>query len=171
MIIVITGLMASGKSTVAQLLAQRFSLGVHLRGDAFRRMIVSGRADMADPPSEEALRQLQLRYALAAQAAKSYAEAGFDVIVQDNYYGASLPAFVQMLLPHNAQVFVLNPDVDTIARREAARPKRGYGGYAVAPLHAAFLAETPRIGHWIDNSAQTPQETVDAIWGVLAPSP
>ncbi|MGH3984613.1 MAG: adenylyl-sulfate kinase [Pseudonocardiaceae bacterium] len=48
-IIVITGLMASGKSTVAQALAQRLPLAAHVRGDAFRWMIVSGRAELTPP--------------------------------------------------------------------------------------------------------------------------
>ena len=45
-IYLITGVMASGKSTVAQLLAERLPRAVHLRGDVFRRMIVSGREEM-----------------------------------------------------------------------------------------------------------------------------
>ena len=44
-IILITGNMASGKSTVAQALAEQLPKSVHLRGDLFRRMIVSGRSD------------------------------------------------------------------------------------------------------------------------------
>lgn len=44
-IILITGIQAAGKSTVAQLLAERLPRSVHVRGDLFRRMIVSGRAD------------------------------------------------------------------------------------------------------------------------------
>jgi dephospho-CoA kinase len=40
---VITGVMAAGKSTVADLLARRFDRGVHVRGDVFRKMIVTGR--------------------------------------------------------------------------------------------------------------------------------
>ena len=39
MIIVITGVMAAGKSTVAQLLAESLDESVHLRGDIFRRLI------------------------------------------------------------------------------------------------------------------------------------
>lgn len=58
----ITGVMASGKSTTAQALAQALPRCVHLRGDLFRRMIVTGREEMADPPTEEALRQLHLRF-------------------------------------------------------------------------------------------------------------
>jgi cytidylate kinase len=72
MIYVITGLMASGKSTVAELLAREFTRSVHLRGDLYRRMIVCGRKEMSEAPGEEALRQLDLRYRLATQAAKEY---------------------------------------------------------------------------------------------------
>lgn len=58
-IVLITGAMASGKSTVAQALAERLPRSVHLRGDVFRRMIVNGRAEMTFELSAEARRQLQ----------------------------------------------------------------------------------------------------------------
>jgi len=35
-IYVITGIMAAGKSTVAQMLAEHFEKGVHVRGDVYR---------------------------------------------------------------------------------------------------------------------------------------
>ena len=41
-IYLITGLMASGKSTVSDLLAKSIEKCVHLRGDVFRKMIISG---------------------------------------------------------------------------------------------------------------------------------
>jgi dephospho-CoA kinase len=47
MIIAVTGAMAAGKSTVAQLIAERLPRAVHVRGDVFRRMIVSGRFEIA----------------------------------------------------------------------------------------------------------------------------
>ena len=59
-IILITGNMASGKSSVAQALAERLPKSVHLRGDVFRRMIVSGQAPMTVNLSEEAERQLEV---------------------------------------------------------------------------------------------------------------
>jgi predicted kinase len=79
---VITGLMAAGKSTVAQALAELLTPSVHLRGDVFRKMIVNGRAEMSPTPSTEALEQLSLRYRLACDAAASYAQAGFTVVIR-----------------------------------------------------------------------------------------
>ena len=67
----ITGPMAAGKSTVARLLASRFTRGVCLEGDLFRRSIVSGREDITPDASPEALEQLRLRYSLAAFAEDS----------------------------------------------------------------------------------------------------
>jgi cytidylate kinase len=53
----ITGPMASGKSTVARLLAQRFERGVDVEGDVFRRNVAAGRHEMAPDPSREASRE------------------------------------------------------------------------------------------------------------------
>jgi len=61
MIFLITGIMASGKSTVGELLAQNFPKSVHLRGDVFRKMMVKGRVEMSEDPTPEALYQLDLR--------------------------------------------------------------------------------------------------------------
>ncbi len=63
---------------------------MHLRGDVFRKMIVSGRVDISTQPSDEAVRQLHLRYRLAADAAKAYYDNGFSVVLQDNYYGEEI---------------------------------------------------------------------------------
>lgn len=43
-IVLITGIQAAGKSTIAQALAERLPRSVHVRGDLFRRMVVNGRA-------------------------------------------------------------------------------------------------------------------------------
>jgi dephospho-CoA kinase len=56
-IIVVTGIQASGKSTVSRLLAQRFAHGVHVEADALQHMIVSGGEWVGEPgaPSGEAV--------------------------------------------------------------------------------------------------------------------
>lgn len=159
----LTGVMASGKSTTAQTLAERLPRCVHLRGDLFRRMIVSGREEMADPPSQEALRQLHLRYRLAAQAAGGYWEAGFSVVLQDNYYGPALEEMLSLLAGIPVQVVVLCPGLETVKAREAARGKTGYVGFEPASLLETFRRETPRLGFWLDNSRLTVEESVEKI--------
>ncbi|MGW4498147.1 AAA family ATPase [Micromonospora sp. NPDC004336] len=162
-VVLITGIMAAGKSTVAEALARRLPRSVHLRGDVFRRMVVSGREEMSAEPSEEAWRQLRLRYDLAASAADGYAAAGFTVVLQDVVLGADLPAMVDRIRHRPLAVVVLAPSAEAVAVREEARDKTGYGGWPVADLDATFRAETPRLGLWLDTSAQTPAQTVDEI--------
>lgn len=159
----ITGVMAAGKSTVAQALAARLERGVHLRGDVFRRMIVSGRAEMSEEPSPEAVRQLFLRYRLAADAARTYYAAGFSVALQDNYYGAALPHMLELLQGLPVEAVVLCPRAQVVREREAHRDKTGYTGFAVETLWEQFMRETPRVGLWLDTSDMTPDETVEAI--------
>ncbi|MEV4290092.1 AAA family ATPase [Nonomuraea bangladeshensis] len=160
----ITGIMASGKSTVAQRLAERLPRAAHVRGDAFRRMVVSGRAEMTPEPSEEALRQLRLRYRLTATAADMYAEAGFTPVVQDVVLGAELEHLVNLIHTRPLHVVVLAPRPEVVAAREQGRVKTGYaGGWTPAMLDAVLRRETPRLGLWLDTSEQTPEETVDKI--------
>jgi len=162
-LLVITGLMASGKSTVAQLLAERFTKSVHLRGDAFRRMIVNGAVEMSAQASDEAMNQLKLRYDISIQVALAYLKAGFRVVLQDNYYGEALSYIMSGFRSVNTRLFVLNPTLETIKRREAQRNKNGYHLYDIQALYNAFQRTTPRLGCWIDNSLQSPEETVIEI--------
>ncbi|MFE0592915.1 AAA family ATPase [Micromonospora echinospora] len=162
-VVLITGIMAAGKSTVAELLARRLPRAVHLRGDVFRRMVVSGRAEMSATPSEEAWRQLRLRYDLAASAADTYAAAGFAVVCQDVILGPELAAMVDRIRHRPLAVVVLAPRPEVVAGRERDRPKKGYGDWPVADLDAGFRADTPWIGLWLDTSDQTPEETVTEI--------
>lgn len=162
-IYLITGIMASGKSTVAELLASKIDNCVHLRGDIFRTMIVSGRAEMSAQPSDEAVRQLHLRYRLAAEAARTYYDNGFSVVMQDNYYGEELARMLDMLGDRNVHVVVLCPNVETVKKREALRGKVGYIGFTPEALYADFVRETPKIGFWLDTSEQSPKQSVEDI--------
>lgn len=163
-VILITGIMAAGKSSVAQALAERLPRSVHLRGDIFRRMIVSGRVEMSPEQSGEALQQLRLRYQLAAHSAGLYAQAGFTVVYQDVILGPILRDVVEMLasqLP--TAVVVLCPRPDIVAQREAGRAKIGYAAWTPEMLDHALRTDTPHLGLWLDTSDLTVGQTVDAI--------
>lgn len=163
-IILITGNMASGKSTVAQALAERLLKSVHLRGDTFRRMIINGQAEMGFNLSEDARSQLELRYELAIYAAKRYADAGFTVVYQDIIIGPKLREVADAFAGYRLAVVVLRPSAEVIAAREHERSKTGYPDReSVYKFDQILREETPRIGFWLDNSQLSVEETVDKI--------
>ncbi|MCA0456597.1 MAG: AAA family ATPase [Chloroflexi bacterium] len=165
--ILITGIMASGKSTIAQALAERLPKSVHLRGDVFRRMIVNGRAAMESPLSDAALGQLRLRYQLAAHAANGYCEAGFTVVYQDIIIGDLLNEVVAMRRGWPLYVVVLCPAASVVFERDAHRHKQTYQSWTPEGLDQALRDETPHIGLWLDTSALTIEQTVEAIFNQL----
>jgi predicted kinase len=166
-VILLTGVMAAGKSTVAQQLAERLPMSVHLRGDVFRRMIVNGRAEPEKGFSERAFEQLRLRYHLAALASDLYCAAGFTVVYQDIIIGPILREVVEDLQPLRTRqplhVVVLCPTPGVIAAREAAREKTGYTTWTPDELDHELHTNTPRLGLWLDTSALSVEETVETI--------
>ncbi|MEU3520370.1 AAA family ATPase [Streptomyces sp. NPDC006654] len=163
-VVVIAGVMAAGKSTVAQALAERLPRAAHVRGDVFRRMIVSGREDYTPGASAQATAQLRLRYRLSAATADAYAEAGFTAIVQDVLLGPELRRYADLIRTRPLHVVVLAPSPETVAQREAGRPKTGYGtDWTIADLDRELRRRTEPLGLWLDTSGLTVEQTVEAI--------
>ena len=162
-VIVITGAMAAGKSTVAELLAQQLPKSVHVRGDVFRKMMINGQSQMTLALTEEANAQLQLRYDLAAHTADAFADFGFDAIVQDVIIGDDLSTFIERIRAPQRYLIVLSPSVTALEWREEQRVKAGYVHFSAGALDSVLRSETARIGYWLDSSAQTPEETVADI--------
>jgi predicted kinase len=162
-VVLVTGVMASGKSTVAELLARRLPRAAHVRGDVFRRMIVSGREDPLPSPSEQARAQLRLRHRLSASAADLYAAEGITAVVQDIVLGPDLAAYVDRVRTRPLHVVVLAPSAAAVRARERDRPKSGYGVWTVEALDRELRERTPRLGLWLDSSELTPEQTVTEI--------
>ena len=164
----IIGVQAAGKSTVADLLARQFQRGVHIRGGQFYRWAVRGWVHAGDARAAEARRLLDLRYRLSAMAADEYCRAGFAAVVQDNIFGADVTRWLESVTATPRYLVVLRPSVAVIREREQQR-HRATGKIAYRPGEFSpedfdgFLAETPRIGLWLDTSDMTADETVTQI--------
>lgn len=164
----VLGIQAAGKSTVAELLATKFDRAVHVRGGQFYRFAVRGWVHSGDEPADEARRLLELRYRLSALAADQYWASGFSVVVQDNIFGPDVMAWLSRVTAHPLRLVVLRPSTSVVAERDEARRsstgKTAYrpGGLTIEGLDG-LLEATPRIGLWLDTSAQTPAETVAEI--------
>ncbi|MCH7810743.1 MAG: AAA family ATPase [Chloroflexi bacterium] len=167
-IIVVSGIQGAGKSTVARLLAERFSRAVYIEADTLQRMIVSGGEWMGEPgePPGEAGRQLRLRLHHACLLARSFFEAGFTAVVDDIIIGKRFDDLRADLAGVPFRLVVLAPDVEIAIARDAARE------YTVGEEWARYLDEEQRrtmagSGLWVDSSGQTAAETVDEVMSRL----
>jgi hypothetical protein len=171
-VVLITGLQAAGKSTIAPLLASRLGPpAATLDGDVFYRGVVAGAVGMTPDPAPEAVRQLQLRYAATAKIAQHYADAGFDFTCSDVIFGPDVERWFDALHDVEPHLVVLVPSIDSVVERELGRGSTAYSDWqpadgtladAVRALEQDLLA-TPRRGLWINTTHQTPIETVEAI--------
>lgn len=165
----VTGAQASGKSTVADLLARRFERGVHVRGGSFHRWAVRGWVGVGDAgPEDEVRRLLDLRYRLSALVADEYAAAGFTTVVQDNVYGADVEAWLARVSARPLHLVVLRPAVAVVEQRDEERRHRlgkvAYRGGFTPAVNDGHVATTRRDrGLWLDSSDQTPEQTVDEV--------
>lgn len=164
----VTGAQASGKSTVADLLASRFRRGVHVRGGQFYRWAVRGWVHVGDTDESEARRLLDLRYRLSATVADEYAAAGFTTVVQDNIYGVDVERWFSMIQATSKHLVVLRPRVDVVAARDAERQrtigKVAYRDGFTPTINDTYVGATRReLGLWLDTSEQSPEETVEQI--------
>ncbi|MBV9227672.1 MAG: zeta toxin family protein [Chloroflexi bacterium] len=165
-LIVVTGIMAAGKSTIARLLAQRFARGVHIEADTLQQMIVSGGVWVSQPgePEGEAAQQLRLRLKHMCLLGRSFFEAGFTVVLDDIILGERWQHLQEELHDLPFSLVVLAPRVDVVAsQRDVNRSKNPQGHAWAAYLDRELRATMAGLGLWIDTSEQTPEETVEQI--------
>jgi predicted kinase len=168
---VISGVPASGKTTVSRLLASRLGRAVCVPGDAIRAMVVTGRADMRPDAGEAELAQLKLRYQGALAVASVYLDAGFDVVVEDVIIGPVLREFLALVPVPEMHLVFLDPCAAAVAERDCGRSKTAYGDHwDVGELRDVLRLETARLGLWLDSTGLSAEQTVDRILGDLGAS-
>jgi len=164
----ITGVQASGKSTIANLLARQNERAVHVRGGQFYRWAVSGWTHPTHELSDEARRMLTLRYGLSAYVADQYCQSGFVTVAQDNIFGEDVRTWLDSISSRPRHLVVLRPSIEAVHRRDAQRQRlTGKIAYRAGELTIEDLDDLvgaiPKIGLWLDNSNQQPLETVAEI--------
>jgi adenylylsulfate kinase-like enzyme len=160
-IFLINGTQGAGKSTVARLLAKRFTRGACIDADDLIRLMVSGEASLEPPLSHDAERQLRLRARVASHLADDFFEAEFTVVIAEILVGR-LDHFRVDIKNRPLLLVNLAPSIDVVKRRNEMRPKNVFEPWS--PILDRAMRETMGgIGLWLDNSNQLPEETVDEI--------
>ena len=165
-IIVVTGIQAAGKSTIARLLALRFALGAHVEADVLQQMIVSGGEWVREigEPSGEAARQLRLRLKHMCLLGRSFFEAGFTVVLDDIILGDRWRELQEDLHGVPFSLVALAPSAGVVAQqRDVGRSKQPLGEAWATYLDEILRTTMAGVGLWVDSSDQTPEETVDYI--------
>lgn len=135
-LLVVSGPPGAGKSSVAQILADRRSRSVLVEGDAFFGFL---RAGAIEPWLGQSHEQNTIVTQVAAQAAGEFARHGYDTV----YDGVVGPWFIDMFqtatgLDH-VDYAVLLPPIDVCVRRVARRTEHAFSDESAARhMHAEF---------------------------------
>jgi chloramphenicol 3-O-phosphotransferase len=164
-ILILTGAPGSGKTTTARALArQAGGPAVHLHADDFWHVIQSG-AIPPYLPAAHAQNRTVMR--ALAQAAASYAEGGFLVVVDGIVGPWFLSPFHALAVPlHYVVLRVPLPVALERCRRRGGDTLTASG--PIASLHGQFAALGGLERHALDLGAAGPAQTLEAVGQALA---
>ncbi len=167
-IFLIMGTPASGKSTIAKALMQRFEKGVHIPVDDLRRMVVSGLSDMSFEVSPATLEQLRLAREATSSMARIYSDNEFAVAIDDFWYGNKPDEVYCQKIGQRIRRVLLLPDLEaTLQRLYSRNPDEGSFKQileaAIRQLHTDIVAHPKTNWLVIDSSQLSVEATVDII--------
>ncbi len=161
-IVVIAGLPGAGKTTAARALAEQLDNAAHVEADEMQRLIVSGSVwPEAGEVSATAEVQLRLRLRHACLLARSFAEHGFDAVIDDIIIGNRVDHLLQELrgIEFHLVTLVVDPEVLIDRWRTMGSPFIDEWQW----MHAEIQVNTRRLGLWLDTTDESPDEVVTHI--------
>ena len=137
-VIIVSGPPGAGKTTLADELASRFPLSVHLATDFFFHAIRSGAIEAW---KQEAHDQNVAVVTAAARSAGPFVEAGYAVIVDGVVLPWALEIYRRELAAFDLRCVVLLPNVEEVVRRGLSRPEQhGLDESVYREMHRQFEA-------------------------------
>lgn len=153
-LILVSGSINSGKSTTSRLLVERLPRAAHVQGDALRHFVTRLPLDEAVP--------VTLQNIIAVSG--NFLSAGFDVVVDYPFDKSDYEGLCEVLSEAASAIyaFVLSPRLAVAQRQRGDRVLSPHEVERIA-FHYSTNLHDPGFGIRIDNSEQTPQETVEAM--------
>ena len=154
MIIFLNGTLNAGKSTVAKLLEKRLPRTAVVEVDSLRNFIAWLDIDEAIP----------LNLKNAASVVRNFAEAGFNVIVPYPMSEADHSYLLSQLngMDTTIHVITLRPTIEKASASTYQRTLSEWERQRIKHHHVIGLTD-PGFGIIIDNTSQTPEQTVAAV--------
>lgn len=163
-VVVVTGPPGAGKTTVARMLADRFTPSVHLHSDNFWHFIRQG---AIAPYLRAAHQQNQVVIRVLAEAAFGYAAGGYAVFCDGIIGPWFLDAFREAARdsPVELHYLVLRPDEDTTLHRATSRTASDAltDPEPIRLLHTQFSDLGDLEGHVFDSSNIDAAATVEEL--------
>jgi chloramphenicol 3-O-phosphotransferase len=163
-LLILTGPPGAGKSTVARMVATDAARpAVHLHTDSFYVWIRTG---MVPPYLPEAARQNDVVLGVIAEAACGYARGDYDVVLDGVVGPWALQPFRDAVKRDGLDLYyvVLRPSLEvTLARGTARDATELTDVEPLKEMHAAFVGLGELERHVIDTTAQSVDETADAV--------
>jgi hypothetical protein len=168
-VFVVTGPPASGKTTLARMLAERRDRSVHLHADDFWHFVVGG---YVDPWLSEAQEQNGTVMRAVCGAASDFASGGYAVVL-DGVLGPWLLSTLKHRCPpttFTVDYLILLPPLQDVLQKLKGRVGDGFTSEtAAAKMYREFersLAGFER--HVMNTAGMTPKETVSATEAAAA---
>ncbi|MDX9913601.1 MAG: hypothetical protein RBS77_03415 [Candidatus Moranbacteria bacterium] len=158
MIIFINGSINSGKSTVAKLLAERIKDTAVVEVDRFHEFIPWM------PVAESVLINLEN----AVLVIRNFYKRGFNVIVPYPLSKRNYEYLMEELkdIAENISIFTLNPELEEVLKNRGKRELTESEKERIK-YHYSIGINKPTFGKIINNTKQTPEETVEKITDLI----
>jgi predicted kinase len=165
-IVVVSGPMGAGKTTIGTALATRLDRAAIINGYRVQQLIASGlsspRSQLeADATAGAFAEQLRVRLRASCALAKSFVAAGFTAIIEEHVVGERVEHLLEDLAGTPFSFIQLGATFDALTAREQARGTDGYLRWG--DWSELLEKQTRKIGLWLDTTDRSADETLAEI--------